>query len=145
MYNLDNIIKIEDIDFENFSLNEKSYGNILSDDVSFKNFIDAKPLSIMFDEVNRFIRDYDGTKYLVLFGAKKDDATFDRIKYFKRLKSSITYVDFFNYSNTTIDSDDDLSLKKHWLYITFSYSLSQFFKKITASITIRCSYQPAKK
>ena len=39
-------------------------------DVSYKILIGAKPLHIMFDKVNGFIRDYDGTKYLVLFSYK---------------------------------------------------------------------------
>ena len=36
--------------------------------------IGAKSLCITFDKVNRLIRDYDGTKYLVLFGSGKYDA-----------------------------------------------------------------------
>ena len=31
----------------------------------------AKPMHIRFDKVNGFIRVYDGTRYLVLFGDKK--------------------------------------------------------------------------
>ena len=31
----------------------------------------AKPVRIRFDKVNGFIRIYDGTKYLVLFGPEK--------------------------------------------------------------------------
>ena len=33
----------------------------------------------MFDKVNRFIRDYNGTKYLALFGSEKYNAIFLRI------------------------------------------------------------------
>ena len=66
----DDIIKIEDFDFDNISLDEKSYKNILIYDISYKIVIGAKPLRIMFHKVNGFIRDYDGTKtlsyYLVL-------------------------------------------------------------------------------
>ena len=51
-------------------LDEKSYEDILIYDVSYKILIGAKPLHIMFDKVNGFIRDYDGTKYLVLFSSK---------------------------------------------------------------------------
>ena len=71
---------------------QKSYENILIYEVSFKNFIGAKPLQIIFDKVNGFVRDYDGIKYLVLFGLEKYDAIFDRIIYLIGLKSDITYV-----------------------------------------------------
>ena len=36
--------------------------------------IGAKSLRITFDKVDRLIRDYDGIKYLVLFGSEKYDA-----------------------------------------------------------------------
>ena len=36
-------------------------------------FVDAKPMHIRFDKVDGFIRVYDGTKYLVLFGHEKYD------------------------------------------------------------------------
>ena len=44
----------------------------------------------MFEKVNGFIRDYDGTKYLVLFDSEKYDAIYDRIRYLTDLKSNIT-------------------------------------------------------
>ena len=34
----------------------------------------------MFDKVDGFIRDYDGTKYLVLFGLEKYNAIHDSIR-----------------------------------------------------------------
>ena len=46
----------------------------------------------MFEKVDGLIRDYDGTKYLILFGPEKYDPNYDRIIYFLRLKSGITYV-----------------------------------------------------
>ena len=76
---------------------QKSYENILIYEVSFKNFIGAKPLRIIFDKVNGFVRDYDGIKYLVLFGLEKYDAIFDRIIYLIGLKSYITYVSSYNF------------------------------------------------
>ena len=62
-YYFDDIITIEDFDFHNILLDEKSNENVLIYDVSYKTFIDAKPLRIMFDKVNRFIRVYDETKF----------------------------------------------------------------------------------
>ena len=40
--------------------------------------IGAKPKRIRFDKVNRFIRVYDGARYLVLFGAEKYDLNYYR-------------------------------------------------------------------
>ena len=48
-------------------------------DVSYKSLIGAKSLRIMFEKVDGLIRDYDGTKYLVLFGLEKYDAIYERI------------------------------------------------------------------
>ena len=54
-------------------MDEKSNGNILIYDASYKTLTGAKPLRIKLDEVNWFIRDYGGTKYIVLFGLEKYD------------------------------------------------------------------------
>ena len=40
-------------------------------DISYKTLIDPKPLSIRFDKIDGFIRIYDGTRYLTLFGSEK--------------------------------------------------------------------------
>ena len=61
-------------------------------DVSYKSFIVAKPFSIIFDKVDRFIKDCGGTKYLVLQGSETFDAIFERIRYLIGLKSGISYV-----------------------------------------------------
>ena len=66
----------------------------------------------MFNKIHGFIRDYDGTKYLLLYGPENYDAIFDRVRYFVRLKSGITYVDSFNYTKIKIDSVDGLLLEK---------------------------------
>ena len=55
--------------------------------------IGAKPLPNIFDKVNEFIRDCDGTWYLLLSGTEKYYAIFDRIRYLTELESYITYVD----------------------------------------------------
>ena len=56
------------------------------DDVPYKIFIDAKPLHIMINKEDGFFRDYDRTKYLVLFGPQQDDDIFDSIRYLIGLK-----------------------------------------------------------
>lgn len=57
-----------------------------------QNIIDAKSLRITFNNVDEFIRDYAGNKYLVLFGLEEYDAIYDMIIYLIELKYSITYV-----------------------------------------------------
>ena len=52
----------------------------LTYDVSYKTLIGTKPLRIMFDKVDGFIRDYGGTK---LFDLEKYDTTYDRIIIYK--------------------------------------------------------------
>ena len=73
----------------------------------------AKPLRIMFDKLDGFIRDYDGTKYLVLFSTEKYDVTFDWNKYLIGLKSRIKYFFSHNYAKIKIDSDDDFIFEKN--------------------------------
>ena len=43
------------------------------------------------------MRDYDGTKYLLLFDLHKYDAIYDRFSCRIGLKSSITYVFSYNF------------------------------------------------
>ena len=57
-YYFDNIMKIEDINFDNILLDKKSYKtyeNILI-------FMAAKSLCIRFDEIDRFNKIYDGIR-----------------------------------------------------------------------------------
>ena len=70
-YYFDKIIKIEDFDFDNKLLDERSYENILVYDVSYKTSICVKPLCIIYNKVDGFVRDYSETKYLVLFSSNK--------------------------------------------------------------------------
>ena len=70
---------MEDVGFDNILLDEKSYEYILVYGISYKTFIDAKPLCIRFDKVNGFVRVSDGNKYLVLFGPKRYDAIYNKI------------------------------------------------------------------
>ena len=44
VYHFDDIIKFEDLDFDNILIDEKLYANILIYDISFKALIRAKPL-----------------------------------------------------------------------------------------------------
>ena len=49
-------------------LEKKTYENILIYDISYKTFIASKPLCNRFDEIDGFIKIYNGIRYLVLFG-----------------------------------------------------------------------------
>ena len=49
--------------------------------ISYKSLIDSKPLRIRLDEIDEFIRIYDETKNLFLFGNEKYDSIYHRIKY----------------------------------------------------------------
>ena len=60
--------------------------------ISSKTLIDLKPFRIRFDKIDGFIRIYDGTRYLKLFGSEKYDAIYDRIRYLLSLRSGITYI-----------------------------------------------------
>ena len=53
-----------------------------------KTLFGPKPLRVRFDEVDGFIRVYNGTRYLPLFFPKISDVIYSRISQ----KSSITYV-----------------------------------------------------
>ena len=68
----------------------KSYENFLIYDISFETLIDTEPLRIRFDNLYRFIRLDEKSKYLVFFNHQKYSTIYDRIRYIKGLKSGIT-------------------------------------------------------
>ena len=66
----------------------------------------------VFDEIDEFIRVYDGTRCLALFGSEKCNSIYNRIRYLTGVKSSISYVISHNYAKIKVDSNDYLSLIK---------------------------------
>ena len=108
-YYLNDLIKIEDFDLDNILIDEKSYENILVYNISYKSLIVFNPFGIRFDKIDGYIRVYNGTKYLVLFGNKKYDSIYDRIRYLISVKSVITYKISHNYATIKVDSCDSLS------------------------------------
>ena len=74
-------MKVEAFNLDNIFIDEKSYENILVYLILYKTLIDGKPLRITFDTLDRFIRVFDGIRYLVLFGSEKDDIIYNRIRY----------------------------------------------------------------
>ena len=105
-------IKFEDFYFDNILIDEKSHKNILIYNILYKSFIGAKPLHVRFDKMDGFIRVYDGSRYLVLFGLEKYDAIYNRIRYFISQKSSITYIFSHYYMEIKVDSYHSLPLEK---------------------------------
>ena len=70
------LIKTKYFNSDNILMNEKSYENILVYDISYKTLVGAKLLRIRFEKINGFIRVFDQTRYLVLFGPEKYDIIF---------------------------------------------------------------------
>ena len=66
----------------------KSYKNFLVYNISYKTLFGSKPLHIRIDDVEGFLRVYDGIRYLVLFGSETYDAIYSR--YLTSQKSGIT-------------------------------------------------------
>ena len=91
---------------------KKKHENILIYHVSYKTLIGSKPLRTTFDKIDRFIRIYDGTRYLTLFGSEKYDAICDRIRYLISLKSGITYIFSHYFAKIKVDSYDSLPIEK---------------------------------
>ena len=69
-------------------------------------------MHIVFDKVIMFIRDYDGTKCLVLSGPENYDAIADKVRYFVGMKNDVTYFFSHSYKKIKIDSDDNLAIEK---------------------------------
>ena len=61
-------------------------------DISYKILISAKPLYSSFNKLGELIRIFEGIRYLVLFGSRRYDATFNKVIYLRCQKSGITYV-----------------------------------------------------
>ena len=69
---------------------------MLAYDISYITLIGAKPVRIRFNKVNEFVRFYDWSRYLVLFGDEKYDFIYNRIKLFIRVKvGPISYLIFY--------------------------------------------------
>ena len=109
-YHFDDIIKIGI--FLKILSDEKSSESILVYEISYKNLIGGKPLRVRFVKVDGFIKVYDGTRHLVLFGPEKYDAIYNRIRYLISQKSGITYVYSHNFARIKFNSYDYLPLER---------------------------------
>ena len=86
--------------------------NILVYNISCKTLIDAKLLRIRFNKVDRFIKIYDGNRYLILFGSEKYDYICNRISYLISVKSGITHIISYFFEKTIVDWYDSSPLEK---------------------------------
>ena len=77
----------------------------------------VKSLSIRFNKIDGFLRVYDGTRYLSLFGGEKYDFIYNRIIYLIGVKSGIAYVIPHNYAKIKVNSYNSLPQEKHGLWI----------------------------
>ena len=64
-------MKIKGFDLNNILIDEKSYENNLVYNTWCKSLIGSNPLRTRLDKTDVFVRVYDGTRYLVLFGSEK--------------------------------------------------------------------------
>ena len=79
-------------------------------DISYKTWIDPKPLGIRFDKIDGFIRICDETWDLTLFVSEKYEAFYNRIRYLANPKCGITFI--FSYYLAKI---------KSWFFWFFAY------------------------
>ena len=90
-YYFDDINKLKNFDLDHFLIDEKSHENILINNISYKTLIGPKPLRIKFDKIDGFIRIYDETRRLTLFGSENFDAIYNQIRYLTSLKAVSLY------------------------------------------------------
>ena len=107
-YYFDDIIKLEDFDFDNILIDEKK----LIYDISYKTLIGPKPLAIKFDKIDGLNRVYDRIRYLTLFGSVNYCVIYNRIRHLISLKSSITYILSRYFVKIKFDSYDPLLIEK---------------------------------
>ena len=109
-YYFDGITKIEDFYFD--VLINENHAKMFWLITFHATLIDAKPLRIRFDQVDGFIKDYNGTRYIVLFGLEERDVIYNGIRYLVSQKSGITNIFDYNYAKIKADSYNSLPLEK---------------------------------
>ena len=146
VYYFDDIIKLEDFDLGNVFIDERSHENILICDISCKTLIGSKLLRIRFDKTDEIIRIYDRSRYLILFGNKRYDAIYDKIRYLISIKTGITYIISRYFAKIKVDSYNYLPIEKtfslHNVIIDIKSVLNKnknhYYYKIFLE---KCSYQ----
>ena len=80
--------------------------------ISYKNLVGSKPLRIIFDKKHGFIRIYDGTRYLILFGSKKYDGINDRVRYVMNIKMCIANIFTHCFAKVKVDTYEFFPIQK---------------------------------
>ena len=111
-YYFNETIAIEDFDPDNILIDEKSLKNILVHNNFQECLIAFTTLPTRFDKIDRFIRVYNGNRYLVLLASEKYDFIYNRIRYLLAVKIGITYIVSHNYATLYFQ-------KKQQLFIMF--------------------------
>ena len=109
-------------------IDENLFEDILVYNISYKNLV-AKPLPVRFDKIDGFVRVYDESRYLVLFGSEKYDSIYFRIKYLITVKSGITYTTYNNCAKIKVDSYDSLPLEKTMTFHNVVILIKSVFNK----------------
>ena len=123
------------LNLDNILIDKKSNENVLVYNISSKNVI-PKPLRIRFDKIDGFIRVYDGTRYLVLFGGEKNDSIYNRIRYLISVKSGITYIISHNYAKIKLDLYNLLPLENTMTFRQFIILIKSAFNKDKKNYTL---------
>ena len=91
---------------------------------------------IKFNKIDGFVRVYDGTRYIVLFGAEKYDSIYNKVRYYIGIKGGTTYVFSHNYARFKVDSYDFLLLEK-----TFNFhNVKKLIKSVCNKDKNNCYY-----
>ena len=114
----DEIIKDSDTVLTNVPTNDMSIASINFHNIIVRykmdcyilNMVVAKLIRIRLDKIDGFIRVYNESRCLVLFGLEKHDTVYNRTRYLISLKSSTTYVFSRYYPKIRADSYDSLPL-----------------------------------
>ena len=98
------IVNINEFDFGNILLYEKSYKNFLICDIAYQALYGAKLLRIIFDKVESYTSSYDSTEYLALFCSNvKFEINTDVIRYLIILKNNT--LDFYSHKYTKMNNN----------------------------------------
>ena len=125
IYYFDDIIRFKDFGLDNILINKKSKENILVHKMSYKTLICTKPLGIRLSKINRFIRVYNETWYLVLFRAEKYDLICNRIRYL----IGVTNNRSNNYDRIETKSKSFSTSRKKLIFHNFIIIIKLVFKK----------------
>ena len=107
----------------------KNYMEIFWFMTLYKTLIGAEPPNARSDKVDRFIRVYSRTRYLVIFGPEKYDVIYNKIRYLVSQKIGITYAFSHNYAKIKIGPNGFLLLERALNLYNFIILIKLVFDK----------------